>query len=91
MSSSTVRSRAVRVRRKDRVFCILGNHCVECGSTEDLTVDHIGGKRWIPENVHSTKRWRIYLEEAEKGLLRCLCRRCNSKLRWAGTEAEGFF
>lgn len=53
-------------KRRD-VLDLDGNKCVQCGSKEDLVIDHI-----IPMTVKVDNR----LEN-----LQCLCRKCNVKKR----------
>jgi len=64
---------------KARLIEFLGWKCAECGTTEDLTFDHIDGDRdWEPKKVHSTKRIRLYTEDALNDKIQLLCRKHNS-------------
>jgi len=64
--------RGVNITPKLRglVFAKDGNQCVRCGSTQDLTVDHI-----FPQSMGGTHAISN---------LRCLCRACNSARPVAG-------
>lgn len=76
---STLRRRALFERRKEALIEFLGGKCVDCGTTENLTFDHIDGYRdWEPREVHSTKRLRIYTDEALNDKIQLLCGWCNS-------------
>ncbi len=60
----------------------LGGKCENCKCTEDLTIDHWNGRNWgcRPEALSSWERIVRYEREHAKGLVRCLCRSCNSTL-----------
>jgi hypothetical protein len=56
----------------------LGGKCVECGSTDDLEIDHMDGRDWEPRALSSTMRAARYWREYEEGVrLRVLCSSCN--------------
>lgn len=57
----------------------LGGKCALCGSTEDLTFDHIKGRDYVLSSMNQASRIRTYKKEAEQGLLRVLCWDCNRK------------
>ena len=59
----------------------LGGKCQHCGATENLEVNHIYHKEWSPKRVNSAKRLRLYLKEAEEGLVNLLCEDCNKKYK----------
>lgn len=76
----TLTRREVYRRRKLALIDFLGGRCVNCGESRVwlLTFDHISGHRnWEPREVHSTKRLRIYTEEALNDLIQLLCVHCN--------------
>lgn len=75
----TQRRRDHYSRAKTQLISDLGGKCVECNATENLTFDHIYGATWNYRKVHSTKRLRLYREEARQGLLQLLCGSCNSR------------
>lgn len=76
---STIRRRKLAAKRRSELMELLGNVCAHCGSTKQLTFDHISGHRdWDPQAVHSTRRLRIYLDEAREGKGQLLCRACNA-------------
>jgi 5-methylcytosine-specific restriction endonuclease McrA len=81
----TVWRRRHLATKKAQLIADLGGVCVgfpgPCGTTEDLTFDHINGRDWDIRAVHSTKRLRIYVEEASQGKLQLLCRACNTRKR----------
>ena len=74
----TISVRGVYERRKKSLIQLLGGACVQCGSILDLTFDHIEGRNWDIRAVSSTKRLRIYTEEAKEGKVQLLCLSCNS-------------
>src|ERR1051325_10318745 len=59
---------------KKQGFNIIGHTCAmlswQCRG--ELTVDHIQGRDYAIENIGGNK-WKIYLQEAKRGLLRPLC------------------
>lgn len=67
---------------KADVFAIIGHACFNCGSGDDLEVDHIGPRSWDLKTVNQETRWKTYLAEAREGLLCCLCARCNGMDGW---------
>jgi len=77
-NSKTLSRRKTYAKKKSDLVQYLGGCCRQCGSIIDLTFDHIDGRDWDIRAVHSTKRIRIYREEAEQGLLQLLCLSCNS-------------
>ena len=90
-AASTVRRQGVYSRRKDALYAFLGNCCSQCGTTEDLTADHKSGSRdWEPRDVHSTKRMRIYLQEAMDGKIQLLCRAHNASKSDSPEDDETF-
>lgn len=70
---------AVSARR--RLVLELGGRCEFCGSTtiSDLEIDHKYGRTWTPREVSSSHRVSRYRSEARRGLLRVLCKSCNSR------------
>lgn len=77
-NKNTLRRRDWFKKKKAELVQMLGGHCVACGSIVDLTFDHICGRDWDIRAVHSTKRIRIYKQEAEEGKIQLLCLSCNS-------------
>lgn len=76
---ATVKRRAYYARKKQELIDFLGGACAHCGTTKNLTFDHKEGWRtWEPREVHSTKRLRLYTEDALNDLLQLLCASCNS-------------
>lgn len=55
-----------------------GKVCARCGADGPLEIHHIYGRSWHPRKTSSTMRLRIYLQEAERGLLSLLCPDCNA-------------
>lgn len=70
---------AVKARR--RLVFELGGRCELCRSTvlDDLEIDHKYGRTWTPREVSSSARVSRYRREARLGLLRVLCKSCNSR------------
>lgn len=58
-----------------------GPECKACGETDErkLQFDHPLGRGWDLRKHDTWTRYRVYMWEADQGLLRVLCRRCNSK------------
>lgn len=58
----------------------LGGKCDECGSInlDTLQLDHIYTKSYEPQKLGSDSRIANYRREAKAGLLRVLCKSCNS-------------
>lgn len=70
---------------------LLGGKCVYCGATEKLTFDHVNGDRdWVPSQVHSTKRMRLYEQDFLEDKLQLLCVKCNSSKSDSPEEDESF-
>lgn len=65
---------AQKARRRERIFARDGHCCRKCGSTEDLTVDHIWPRAW-----GGTGRLAN---------LQTLCRECNERKGSAWPEGE---
>lgn len=87
----TISRRALTERRLIELRLLLGDRCVHCGRTDKLTVDHTEGWRtWEPREVHYTKRLRIYIEEARKGMCQWLCIYCNSSKGDSAEDAVPF-
>jgi hypothetical protein len=74
------RERAVRARAA--LVQELGGRCQGegCDETdpEELEIDHINGRDWVPSKKSSDHRVSIYRREATQGKLRVLCKTCNS-------------
>jgi len=72
------------VRKKAQLFALLGDSCAICGSTQELSVDHIDGREWgvAAREVSQETRINLYLLEAANGVrLRTLCKKHNSGYR----------
>lgn len=72
----------------DAVIYLLGGRCAVCGSTENLSVDHVDGITWDRHSVGREARVKRYRDElfgiyrhpdGGEVRLRCLCGPCNSK------------
>lgn len=73
---------------RERLLDWLGRTCAICGATERLEFDHRFGRSYSLQAVDAYARYtRIYVWEADQGLLRILCRRCNA--RDGGHRAHG--
>lgn len=55
----------------------LGGKCVKCGTTENLTIDHIDGCEFDHNGVEWSHRISIYRREAKEGKLQILCDKHN--------------
>jgi len=55
----------------------LGGQCVNCGSTENLEIDHKKPRQWRLEAVEMGRRVSRYVREAREGLVQVLCSECN--------------
>lgn len=72
-----------RHNARQRLIAELGGKCVDCGSVENLTFDHVTPltdeqaewRAWIGANA----RMVLYRKEAKEGLLRIRCQRCNTR------------
>jgi len=81
---SNVRNKLSGKRRRRRLLKALGGCCKMCGSTRDLTVDHINGRNYCVRKLSSHMRVTRYLREYEAGVpLQALCRSCHGKLEQA--------
>lgn len=74
------RSRLVSAIRS-RLFADLGSECSVCQSTYQLEIDHPWGRSYKPHRLASYNRWLRYRREHEAGLVRLLCKDCNSRIR----------
>jgi len=74
-------NRQVTWAKKKRLELIarLGGKCALCGAGEKLEIDHINGCDWLLSGKSSHARVIHYRREAERGLLRVLCRSCNAR------------
>lgn len=67
-------------RRRAELIEQLGGKCAKCGSTDKLEFDHWPRAcTWAHNKKNPWQRMKIYMEEAAKGMIRLLCRRCNRK------------
>ena len=57
----------------------LGGKCRECGTTENLELDHPNGKTWEAAKLSPQMRIKRYEEDYENGQLDLLCRSCNAR------------
>lgn len=85
-----VRQRRWAVRARARLVQDLGGRCAECGSADDLEIDHKHGRDYDVAELGSAERVCRYRREARAGLLRVLCKPCNGRdgatrgaARWA--------
>lgn len=67
----------------------LGGKCelCPCRDIERLEIDHKFGKTWRSRSISSSSRVCRCRREAKLGLLRVLCKSCNSRYRWWETYA----
>lgn len=76
------RQREWAIRKRQELVQLLGGVCANCGSTEDLEIDHINGRDYKLEETSSDQRVTRYWREYNAGVpLRVLCADCNKKLR----------
>lgn len=64
-------------RAYDKLIQDLGGKCVKCGTTEDLTIDHIEGCEFKHSDVEWSQRISIYRREAKENKLQVLCDKHN--------------
>ena len=76
-------------RRRLRAIALLGGRCAECGSTDDLQVDHVDPESKDPllRALKTASFWSWAWHRIEKELAKCqvLCRPCHK----AKTASEG--
>lgn len=83
-----VERRLIRRARRELIR-VLGGECVECGGTQDLQFDHTDGRDWHLRKRNRLQRLRLHWRDAERGLVRLLCRPCNSyDGRWRQIEGR---
>lgn len=76
------RQREWAIKKRQELVDLLGGVCANCGSTEDLEIDHINGRDYKLEEVAFDQRTTRYWREYREGVpLRVLCSDCNKKLR----------
>lgn len=63
----------------DKLVEDLGGKCAKCGTTENLTIDHIDGCEFDHNDVEWSHRVSIYRREAKEGKLQILCDEHNRK------------
>lgn len=73
-------------RVKTRLIESLGGECWACGARVDLEIDHPNGRDWSVRRAGLTWRVSKYQREAKEGLVRVLCRECNSSNAYNGVE-----
>jgi hypothetical protein len=74
------KSQSRRARElRQLVIAWLGGKCARCDGTDDLEVDHPGGISWNRRRKDALGRARVYAWEADHGLVRVLCKECNSE------------
>lgn len=71
---------------------LLGGECADCGSPDNLQVDHVDGRAWIVDRVEFSARVSRYWQEFRAGVrLRALCGTCNASrgatMRYVDREA----
>lgn len=57
----------------------LGGKCYDCGTTRDLSIHHIAGKKYTSSKLEWSHRVSTYRKEMKEGKLWVLCITCNSK------------
>jgi 5-methylcytosine-specific restriction endonuclease McrA len=79
-------------RRRLRAIALLGGHCAECGSTENLQVDHVDPESKDPLlralKTASFWSWAWHRIEAELAKCQVLCLPCH-KVKTAGEAVRG--
>ena len=76
------------MRIRKQLFARLGWKCVRCGSSEDLSIDHVDGRSWSL-NMAWVKRMQRYWTEFEAGVrLRLLCMPCHGKRSFKQAQAR---
>lgn len=55
----------------------LGGKRVLCDSTYLLEFDHLKPRTWQTRDMNRARRMKLYIEEAAKGLIQLLCKKCN--------------
>lgn len=77
-----LRAKALR----DELIERLGGRCGTSGCDapkSELAFHHRFGRSWDPSRCNAMHRMRLYLRDAEAGLLSLLCRVCNGVDGWA--------
>lgn len=70
-----------RLDRRIKIIELLGTVCVQCGSVEDVQIDHIipGSRSFVLSGCGLDKSWAKILEESKKCQLLCkVCHRAKS-------------
>ena len=71
------RTRARVVRLRGHLIAQLGGHCLDCGTTDDLSFDHPHGREWIMSTKSQRGRLLIIRAEIAAGLIELRCLPCN--------------
>lgn len=66
-------------RAYDKLIQDLGGKCVVCGTTDNLTIDHIDGCDYTHSTVEWSHRISIYRREAKENKLQVMCDLHNTK------------
>lgn len=64
---------------RDLMRAALGGKCRECGSKDDLSFHHPGGRTWDIRKQNLMQRMRLYYKDFLQNKLDLLCVPCNSK------------
>lgn len=75
-------------RRRRALIAKLGGHCAICGSGRKIEFDHPNGRDYDLAKMARWTRIKQYEEEAEKGLIRLLCRYCNAGYKPQDAEED---
>lgn len=72
----------LRIKQKQRTFDYLGNKCSQCGSRDNLEVDHIDPKTKNPKLSYTSGNisiWKLKAKDFEEELPKCqlLCFQCH--------------
>lgn len=71
--------RRMYAKRRQALVDALGGACLRCGSTENLTIEHVDGRDYNIRKLSCFQRVKKYMEELRSGVRLCLyCLECNS-------------
>lgn len=72
------RQREWAIKARLELIELLGGMCELCWSRDELEIDHPHGRKWHIRKVDQSMRIALYRKETQAGLLRVLCKSCNS-------------
>lgn len=73
------RQRQWAKRARRQLIDQLGGRCVDCGTTDDLQLDHKYQRTWKCRELDTSRKVAMYRREAARGLLEVRCGTCNRK------------